>query len=67
MLRLCKQGMMDKWYGIEIDSIKDDLENIECFISEGSPVLLCEDIEAAVDSGIDKDDITIVGKYEEEI
>ena len=65
MLRLSKQGT-NTWYGIEIENIEDDLENIELFVEEGSPVLLCEDIDQAIDDlGIDKLDIIIVDRRED--
>lgn len=58
MIRLTK--MSDKWYGCEIhiDDLEDDLENIETFVEEGTPVLLCESIESAAD---------VLGIYQDEI
>lgn len=46
MMRLVK--LTNRWYGMEIDSIPDDLENIETFVNEGIPVLIVgakEDME----------------------
>ena len=36
-----------EWYSLEIDSIADDLENIEAFTEAGRPVLLCYDLADA--------------------
>lgn len=33
-----------KYYGKKIFSIEDDLENIEIFVNEGTPVILVDDI-----------------------
>lgn len=33
-----------KYYGKKIFSIEDDLENIEIFVKEGTPVILVDDI-----------------------
>ena len=36
--------MQDKWYAIEVD-LEDDVENINQLVSEGSTVVIAEDIE----------------------
>lgn len=49
------------WYAIEIESLEDDFENLESFVSEGTPVLYCDDIEeVSKDLKIGMENITIV-------
>ncbi len=49
-----------KFYGIEIDSIDDDIENIEGFIETGDPVILCDELEDLEIFGIDETEIKMV-------
>jgi len=37
--------MTGTWYGTQIESVEEDLDNINCFIEEGTPVLLLDTIE----------------------
>jgi len=37
--------MSMKWYAIEIDSVEDDAENIEEFASQGTAVVIVDDLE----------------------
>ena len=58
MIRLAK--MSGIWYGLEmeLDDLENDLENIETFVGEGTPVLLCQSTEVAAKVlGIDEDEI----------
>lgn len=53
--------MSGKYYGIEIDSIEDDLENIECFVNEGTPVIITGDLsDLEFVYGIEENDVEIV-------
>lgn len=56
MYRIVK--LSGKYYGCKIDDLEDDLENIEIFVSEGTPVILCDEIEDAED--IHFNEVTIV-------
>jgi len=57
MYRLTKMG---KWFAVKIDSVEDDLENISIFVSEGTLVILTDDLEdAAVALDIDLRDIIV--------
>jgi len=47
------------WYGIEIDSVQDDFENIKTFAEESNIVLIVPDKSDALEL-IDEDDITWV-------
>lgn len=59
MIRIVK--MSNKYYGIEIDSIEDDLENIKDFIDQGTPVILVNDLEdLEFTYGISEDEIILV-------
>jgi len=54
-----------QWYAIKINSFKDDLENLEVFVEEGTLVAYCDDLESAADDlGIDIDKITLVDPNE---
>ena len=59
MIRLV--NMSGKWYGVEVGEFLDDTEvkNIETFANEGSPVLLCYDLELAAEF-VDIADIEMV-------
>jgi len=39
--------MRGRWYSLKIDSVADDLDNIEAFTEAGEPVLLCYDLTDA--------------------
>ena len=46
MIRLVRMG--GQWYGLEINRIDaQEMENIEEFVNEGSPVVFCYDLEDA--------------------
>ncbi len=46
MIRVVRMGT--RWYGLRVDRIdEEEAENIETFVDEGSPVLLCYDLEEA--------------------
>ena len=53
MYRVIKMG--NKWYALKIDSVDDDLENIESLLSAGDSVLLVEDLDYLDEFGIDID------------
>lgn len=52
--------MSGKYYGVKIHSLMSDLENINVFVDEGTPVILVDDLESLEDSGIDPDDVEMV-------
>lgn len=58
MYRVVK--MSGKYYALQIDSVTDDQENIDVFVSGGELVILCEDLEELEDLYIFKEDIQIV-------
>ena len=60
MLRIV--SLSNKYYGLEIDDIYDDLENIEAFLETGDAVLLCNEKYDVSQFGIDFDDIKIVNR-----
>jgi hypothetical protein len=46
MIRLVRMG--GRWYGLALSFIDDqEVENIEGFIEEGSPVVFCNDVADA--------------------
>ncbi len=50
MIRLVK--MSETWYSFELKdelSFQEDIENIMQFVSEGSPVVIVEDLEAVAE------------------
>lgn len=51
-------------YAVEIGDdcgdIERDAENIHSLVTEGNPVIICEDLEELTDFGIDPDDVQIV-------
>ncbi len=49
-----------KWYAIQIRDVYEDQENIETFVQEGTPVILCQDLSDLGDLGIDVDEVEIV-------
>jgi hypothetical protein len=53
--------MSGKYYGIKIRSIQSDSENINTFVDEGTPVILVDELESLDGSGIDPDDVEMVG------
>lgn len=58
MYRIIK---LSKWFALEIEDIEDDIDNINVFVDEGTPVLLCYDLEIAADFlGIEEEEIEIV-------
>lgn len=58
MYRIIK--LSNKWYGLEIDDIEDDLENLQIFSDEGTPILIVDEVKTACEVlAIDIDDITI--------
>lgn len=57
MIRLVLMG--GRWYGMHIDDIYDDVENIEEFVNAAEPVILCDDLCDVADF-IDTDDITMI-------
>lgn len=50
MIRITKMG--SGYYGLEIESIKEDLENIQIFVEEGTPVVLVNSLDELEDLGI---------------
>ena len=52
MFRATKLGT--KWYALRVDKIdEDELENINTFVEEGTPVILADSIEAIQEVLID--------------
>ena len=58
MYRVVK--ISNKYYGVEIDSVDDDIENMEGFIETGDPVILCDELEDLEIFGIDETEIKMV-------
>lgn len=59
MLRVMK--MSGKWYGINSDLTDDDeIKNIEVFVSEGTPIILVNDLSDLEDLGIDASEVEMV-------
>lgn len=60
MIRIVK--LTQRYYGFDMEHATNDeiMSQIESFISQGSPVLLVEDIEDAEQFDIDPDDIEMV-------
>jgi len=56
--------MGNKWYAIEIEDIYDEavIEDIRILASEGTPVLICDDLEDAWD--IVDDEIHVIDEEE---
>jgi len=50
MIRIVKTG--GGFYGLEIDLVEEDLENIQIFVGEGSPVILVNSLDELEDLGI---------------
>ncbi len=60
--------MTNQWYALEIDSVEDDLENIEQFIDEGTIITLVDDLDNFInDTGVSRSQITVAAKDETEI
>ena len=53
-------NMSGKFYGIEVDMNDEEIENIEQFTNEGTPVILVNDLSDLGIFDIDEDDITMV-------
>ena len=48
--------MSGKWYGINVDlDDYDEINNIHTFVSEATPVILCDSLEDLKDIGIYED------------
>lgn len=47
-------------YAKEFHSIEDSMEDAGIYLDEGTPVMLCDELEDLEELGIDVDDITIV-------
>ena len=47
MVRLTK--MSGRWYSFEFEDLNDELENIEGFVNEDTPVLIATDLNSACD------------------
>ena len=45
--------MRSGYFGLEIPSVKDDLENIEEFVSSGETVILVDSLDALSQIGIE--------------
>ena len=45
-------NMSGTYYGLEIDTVDEDVENIEQFANEGTPVIIVSDIEDLSSLGI---------------
>lgn len=63
MFKLC--FMSGRWFAIEVatDYFTDEEEmaGVECLVSEGTPVMFCDDLEIAADTlHLDVDDIELV-------
>jgi len=43
MFRAVKEGRT--WYALEIESLEDDIENIQEFVDSGQPVILVNEID----------------------
>lgn len=53
--------MSGRWYSIEFDDLEDELENIEGFVNEDTPVLIASDLESACDMlEIEVDEVEVV-------
>lgn len=53
--------MSGKWYGINSDLTDDDeIKNIEVFVSEGTPIILVNDLSDLEDLGIDASEVEMV-------
>lgn len=48
----------------EIDSIEDDVENLNDFVSQSEPCILIEDLEDLEKFGLSEDDLIMVNKEE---
>jgi len=53
-------NMSGKFYGIEVDMNDEEIDNIEQFTNEGTPVILVNDLSDLGIFDIDEDDITMV-------
>ena len=52
---------MTNWIAIKINSIEDDLENLQVFVSEGTTIAYTDDIETFCDdTRIDINEISVV-------
>lgn len=59
MIRITK--MSEKYYGVKVRITSDEeLENIEIFTSEGTPVILVNDLEDLSELGISPDEVIMV-------
>ena len=55
------------WYAVEVVSVEDELENIEAYVSEGSVVAFCDDLESAADDlEINAEDIRLVEREDDD-
>lgn len=55
MIRVTKQ--YGKYYGVEFESVEDEVENIEYSVKDGFPVIIVENL-----SDIDKMDLTFTSQ-----
>ena len=60
MIRVVKMG--SGYYGLEIDSIRKDEENIEEFVSGGEPVIIVSSLDDLNAFGIAEEDVKMVKK-----
>jgi len=60
MLRLVKMGGV--WYAMSVSDVDDDeVESLKIFVSDGEPVLYCDDLGTAAECLLgDIDDIVMV-------
>ena len=58
MYRVVK--ISNKYYGVEIDSVEDDMKNIESFIETGDPVILCDELDDLEIFDIDMSEIKMI-------
>jgi hypothetical protein len=53
--------MSGRYYGKKISSLNyKELEDINIFVNEGTPVILVDELESLENSGIDPDDVEMV-------
>lgn len=59
MIRVVAQS--GKYYGIEVDITSDhEIENINIFTGEGTPVILVQALSDLDNLGIDEDDVEMI-------
>lgn len=60
MIRIIKQNR--KFYGLEVDiSSNQEQDNIDALITDGTPVILVNEIKDVLELDINPDDIEMIG------